>query len=95
MLTTDDARRTTHDDDDDGGQTEDHPKSSPWHFVPGELKIITAIHKTIHTHIQPYIQPYIHKNYLHVPVAIKHLSNAIFLPSSKVTVLAIGSILVT
>ena len=38
----DDGRHTTHDD---GRQTEDHPKSSPWHFVPGELKTdITAIH---------------------------------------------------
>ena len=35
----------THDDDDDvGRQTEDHPKSSPWHFVPGELK---SIHRQI------------------------------------------------
>ena len=35
-LLTDDARRTTHDD---GRQTQHDPKSSPWHYVPGELKI--------------------------------------------------------
>jgi len=26
---------TTHDD---GHRTQDHPNTSPWHFVPGELK---------------------------------------------------------
>ena len=42
-LLTDDARRTTHDGrhttDDDGRQTQHDPKSSPWHYVPGELKL--------------------------------------------------------
>ena len=37
-----DDGRTDARTDDDGRRTEDNPNSSPWHFVPGELKTTTS-----------------------------------------------------